>query len=141
MAVGGWRLAGGVHQEAFIARDFDLVKPMQIQMPPQGGQDVCRVGPDNKTQLTGGTGLARDGVLWGLRHAAMERQHGKGIPAEDSFGLRQISLSPVGVNGGAVRTVQRQIADRCVHVGGEARWSPLGHRNLPACIGDAGQRM
>src|SRR3974390_2108806 len=84
---------------AALARlDFDLRKTLALKMTLKCGNDFIYLRADDVTKLAIGSRHAGDGVDRPLRCACVKGQNLKTVPAEHSYGRRQIGFAPVAVN-------------------------------------------
>ena len=84
---------------AALARlDFDLRKALARKMTFKRGNNFIYLCADDVTELAVRSRHARNGVDRPLRCACVKGQNLKTVPAEHSFGRRQIGFAPVAVN-------------------------------------------
>ena len=85
--------------------------------------------------------MGRDRVDRRFGHAALHRENGKAVPAVGALDRGQVFFAPVGVDGGAVIALDRQVFQRVADRGGQAVGPPFGDLDLPAFVGDGRQGL
>ena len=136
------RVQAGRGHGVQVRVDPDHGEALGIQVAAQPGHELRGIARHHEADVAVRARARRDRVDRLLGIAGLEGQDLEGVPGEDLLGLAEAGLAPVRVDLGRVlAAVDLQVADRPAHRVRDRRGTPLGHQDLAARAGQAGDGM